>query len=207
MNCKEVLNKLTEYVEGTLPSAEREAMTSHFAACKSCHNALKERLAILKAMPLLAEMDPPAGFRADVMAAVREEASKQPTLSRWQRFARAWHPVRLAAAVLVLFLTIGYNIYPFMAAQTQQDMAQPELTIESVPPVKTLDDSNSAEQKKQADHVAIMAEEDSLQRAGEMFARAADTDEDNLPKRIIITTMGAGIAAVLAFTSRRKEAH
>lgn len=42
MKCKELVELVTEYLEGTLPSSDREAMDRHLAGCGGCHAYLEQ---------------------------------------------------------------------------------------------------------------------------------------------------------------------
>ncbi len=40
MNCNELVELVTEYLEGTLPSADRQRFDEHVAECNGCTNYL-----------------------------------------------------------------------------------------------------------------------------------------------------------------------
>jgi anti-sigma factor RsiW len=42
MNCKELVELVTEYLEGTLPPAERERFETHLGACSGCTHYLQQ---------------------------------------------------------------------------------------------------------------------------------------------------------------------
>ncbi|MBI1880871.1 MAG: zf-HC2 domain-containing protein [Chloroflexi bacterium] len=42
MNCRELVELVTEYLEGTLPSAERERFETHLSTCSGCTSYLRQ---------------------------------------------------------------------------------------------------------------------------------------------------------------------
>lgn len=42
LNCKELVELVTEYFEGTLPPAERERFEAHLGTCSACTNYLQQ---------------------------------------------------------------------------------------------------------------------------------------------------------------------
>jgi anti-sigma factor RsiW len=40
MNCQELVSQLSDYIDGLLPPAEREAVEQHVASCHGCHVVL-----------------------------------------------------------------------------------------------------------------------------------------------------------------------
>ena len=42
INCKELVELVTEYLEGTLPPSERERFEAHLSKCSGCTNYLQQ---------------------------------------------------------------------------------------------------------------------------------------------------------------------
>lgn len=66
MQCREVNELLSPYLDGVLNSVKREIISAHLAVCPGCRadfQALSEVVGVLKALPLV---ELPAGFTADV---------------------------------------------------------------------------------------------------------------------------------------------
>lgn len=55
MNCKELVELVTEYFEGTLPPAERERFETHLATCSACTNYLQQMQRTIQVVGQLTE--------------------------------------------------------------------------------------------------------------------------------------------------------
>lgn len=55
MTCKELVELVTEYLEGALPPDERERFEAHLAACQGCTNYLAQMRQTIKLMGKLTE--------------------------------------------------------------------------------------------------------------------------------------------------------
>ena len=141
MDCRSTVERLTRYVDGTLPATERAGVDQHLGACPPCRVAaageqngrelLRDRADRLRDAPL------PPGLRSRCEALVREHAEMgrlkpAPTTSNvGAGFSRpAWHtrlvPISLTA-VLVLFVAVAlfslatYRSETLLAAQLTAD--------------------------------------------------------------------------------------
>jgi len=66
MQCREINELLSPYLDGVLNSVKREIVAAHLAVCPGCRadfQTLSEVVGVLKALPLV---ELPAGFTADV---------------------------------------------------------------------------------------------------------------------------------------------
>lgn len=195
MKCEDVLGKMTAYVDGELPAEETNQIASHITSCPCCQNALKEMLAIAKAMPLLEEVEPPAGLRSQIMKQVRAEAEKKQSHTVWDSFKSHWYPLRAAAAMFILCLTLVYNIYPMMLMPQQEGADHGEqLDIMSEAPLPA--DSELHLTTEGSDDLRVASEEGLI---GSWLQQ-----EHGRPKRIVVTLIGGSLAGVFALKSRRK---
>ena len=46
-NCREVVELVTEYLEGTLPAPERDALEQHLAGCRGCTAYIEQMRAVI----------------------------------------------------------------------------------------------------------------------------------------------------------------
>ena len=62
ISCQELVELVTEYLEGTLPTEDRERFDSHVAACDGCRTYLEQiRVTVaLSGRLTLAQLDPDA---------------------------------------------------------------------------------------------------------------------------------------------------
>ncbi len=116
ISCQEALEKMAWAVE----SAPEPELSRHLASCESClarWRALRAIHALLEEAYLL---DPPPGFRDEVMASVRREAASRGLM----RIAAAFLLLSSAGAVLisVLFLSVWRAWSLFPAARIMVEM-------------------------------------------------------------------------------------
>lgn len=55
LTCKELVELVTEYVEGTMPEAERTRFDEHLAVCPGCVNYVEQMRATIRAVGSLRE--------------------------------------------------------------------------------------------------------------------------------------------------------
>ena len=68
MDCNELVELVTDYLEGRLPDAERERFDVHLGECEGCVNYVEQMRATVAVTGSLREDDLPAGA-ADVLLA------------------------------------------------------------------------------------------------------------------------------------------
>jgi anti-sigma factor RsiW len=71
MPCREFVEVVTGYLEGTLPEAERERFEEHLAGCPHCTAYLDQMRTVLRLTGRLTEDDIPAATRADLREVYR----------------------------------------------------------------------------------------------------------------------------------------
>lgn len=113
MNCSKARFLLSEYLDGEIQGAEREAVSEHLAECKDCALAFA---ALRNTSRLLAEaeVEPPIGLLAQIEAATinrptfRQRLSTAVTyLTRVPASAR-WATASAVAAVALVFAVMSY---------------------------------------------------------------------------------------------------
>jgi hypothetical protein len=102
MSCRDVQNRLHDYMEQTLPEPQRRQVEAHLKACSNCRQELSDMKASLVLIQNLDEVDPPPFLASRIMAEVRETSQKQSWLKRII-FAPVRIPVGALAAFLILF--------------------------------------------------------------------------------------------------------
>jgi hypothetical protein len=69
----------SDYIEGALPPATREAMSRHAAGCADCRRDEAALTALTRELNVLPTVDPPLFFRENVMAAIERQGDATPT--------------------------------------------------------------------------------------------------------------------------------
>jgi hypothetical protein len=131
MTCKDVLGKLDEYVDGTLPEAQLQEIELHLAGCAACREEearLRRLLDLASALPQ--EIRP----RRDLWPAItaRLESADEPSPER--ETPRFWaRPAWLAAAAALLFavasiVTQMRDVKPVDPVEGPTGVAQPAVS-------------------------------------------------------------------------------
>jgi anti-sigma factor RsiW len=67
MNCKELVELVTEYLEGTLPPTERERFETHLDACSGCTHYLQQMRQTIHTLGQLTEETIDLQTRAELL--------------------------------------------------------------------------------------------------------------------------------------------
>ena len=71
MSCRELVEIITEYLEGTLPPAERARFEAHLAVCPGCQTYLDQMRQTVRALGRLTEQSIPPQARQELLQVFR----------------------------------------------------------------------------------------------------------------------------------------
>jgi anti-sigma factor RsiW len=71
MNCRQVVELMTDYIEGALSAVERARFEDHIAGCDGCRAYLAQLQTARKIIGRLADEPVPAAVERDLLAAFR----------------------------------------------------------------------------------------------------------------------------------------
>lgn len=71
MNCKSLVELVTEYLEGALPDPDRERLEAHLAACDGCTAYLEQIRTTIRLTGALTEEQIPADARESLLHVYR----------------------------------------------------------------------------------------------------------------------------------------
>ena len=123
MECKDIREKLSAYVEGVVSSEEQAAIEIHLKSCPRCSEALSDLSKTIEHLKTLEEVTPPAWLTQNIMTKVRAEA--EPGKGVFQRLFYPLHiklPVGAIATIAIALTTI----YIFRTIQ-------PEIKLDRAP--------------------------------------------------------------------------
>lgn len=76
MGCKELVELITEYLEGTLPAADRARFEQHLGICEGCRNYLDQMRVVVATLGRISEESMPAEARQPLLEAFRHWKQK-----------------------------------------------------------------------------------------------------------------------------------
>lgn len=80
MPCNELVEVITEYLEGTLPAPDRVRFELHLTFCPACRDYLEQMRATVSALGKLSEESIPEDARPILLQAFRTWKKKRPSL-------------------------------------------------------------------------------------------------------------------------------
>ena len=99
-HCEKFAALLDPYIDGELSPEEAARVREHLAVCGRCREYVQAALAIRDAFPAVEDVEVPAGFTDEVMAAVRmDKARRKRRRTRW---SRRLLPLAACCAIVVL---------------------------------------------------------------------------------------------------------
>lgn len=107
MNCREIEDMLSAYIDGELAAAEALAVTKHLSMCNICRQELVELQEVINSIRNLPELDPPADFHAKLCARLSSFKGRRPWYK--QMGSRQWFPLGAVAAAILLFV-VSFNV-------------------------------------------------------------------------------------------------
>ena len=109
MNCDEIHDLITAYIQKEIAGEERISISQHLKTCKSCRESYLKELKLYYRLEYEEVMSPPepvqAGFKNDILARTRYESTRQ------QKFRKKWLWYT-AAAILIAGVMIGRYLAP-----------------------------------------------------------------------------------------------
>ncbi|MBI3891284.1 MAG: FecR domain-containing protein [Candidatus Wallbacteria bacterium] len=107
-DCRDISEKLTDFVEGELSGADQARVAAHLGGCDGCKAEVRSLQALFQTIGELPDLSPPAEAAGRVMARIRARSGRtpaQPPASGWLGWLRT-RPAQ-AAGLAVLILALG----------------------------------------------------------------------------------------------------
>ena len=71
MDCHQLVEAITDYLEGALPAEERAALDEHLAVCPDCRTYLEQMRQTIRLAGRITEASIPAAGRGELLAVFR----------------------------------------------------------------------------------------------------------------------------------------
>ena len=121
MQCNDIQEKLSAYMDGDISSEERRLIEEHLKSCQQCNETLADLRKTTEYVRDLGDIEPPAWLTQKIMTKIRSEAGREKSL--WQKLFYPIHiklPVEAAVAVLLAVTTV----YIFKTMQPEIKLAK-----------------------------------------------------------------------------------
>lgn len=83
MKCDLAIQHITDYIKDRVDAPLRVILDHHYSECALCRQELEGERELLSLFEGLPEVEPPLGFRAQVMGRIAEQPHRRTWLSRW----------------------------------------------------------------------------------------------------------------------------
>ena len=131
MECKDIQENLSAYLEGVVSSEDRKFINEHLSSCQQCSGALEDMKKTGELLQNLEEIEPPPWLTKKIMSQVREESEHKEGI-----FHKLFYPLHIkipmeafaTLIVVVMVLSIYKTIEPDMKA-----IQAPPATIHAIP--------------------------------------------------------------------------
>jgi hypothetical protein len=125
MECNEIKEKLSDYMDDLLSPEEKALVEQHLNVCSGCKTALEELEQTVMSMKGIEDLDPPPWLEQKIMAEVREEAEKKKGMvHKLFPGINFTIPVRAAAAVAVC--VVGFLVFRTMEKEMKDIDVKPD---------------------------------------------------------------------------------
>jgi hypothetical protein len=160
MECRDIREKLSAYLEGSASSEEKKLIEGHLSACPECRGTLEDLKKAGNLIRELPEVEPPPWLTKKIMVRVRAEEERKKGL--WRKLFYPLHiKVPLEALATVLIAVVA--VYVFKAVEPE--MRQARLTAPSSP-VVTREEAPRLPGKPGADSLTFRKKPAALPPAG-----------------------------------------
>lgn len=140
MNCEEVANHFSDYLDKTLDTATMTRVATHIIVCPLCRTESNDLADCIEQVAGLPALDAPLGFAQRVMAHVRDIEEKP---SIWQWLFQSWSKkIPLQATAVVMVAVLAVFLYQKEEPLKQNDSMK--LALQSAAPTATAEKKRTA---------------------------------------------------------------
>lgn len=127
MECHEVSDLLSAYIDGELDPMDSKNVANHLSVCSYCRNELSELQQTIDLLHELPDLAPPPDFCLQVMNRIKSEPKKQAWIQ-----SRHWFSFGAVAAAILLFIVSVNVVSPFKSFPYLTETSQ-EIVADSSP--------------------------------------------------------------------------
>jgi hypothetical protein len=191
MTCHEIVLRLSDHLDGLLPTDQAAELTGHLRACEACRGVFADLTRVRDAARSLGPITPPAHVWLEIAGRIQLDQAADtkgvvPSAPRAGAPAAAWQWMGLAAALVLVTSAV------YVVARPDGPTVAPVVTAvdsnaEDVPTVETVEDTL---RRAEAEYERAIAQLEQIVRSGseDVSADALDTLQRN------VTTIDSAIA-------------
>ena len=199
MNCETAKNLIQPYLEGRLPTLERNEFVYHVTECGACETEVLKYRQLFRGLRSLERFEAPSRIQAGVLAHLQAEGMihepRFPVIKRGlDRFldlpAKVRYPAAALAAVAVMYLPVGFILTGTSGslARATESVARAVLWLQST-----------------AGDVSARTNVEPYTRAARTVSHAAAEAFSPLAAFVIVVALIAVVAFMAALIVRRKK--
>src|ERR1041384_545756 len=101
MNCEQIQDDLSAYVDGELPPARKPEIHAHVAGCPACQRRVAELEKLASGVAAMPQLQPAPRFLADVRRKIQAESEPRTSWIDWL-FRPVWLKVPIEALAVII---------------------------------------------------------------------------------------------------------
>ena len=121
MQCNNIQEKLSAYIDGDISSEEKMLIDEHLKSCQQCNETLAEMTKTTEYVRNLADIEPPAWLTQKIMTKIRSEAGREKSI--WRKLFYPL-PIKLPLEAALAVLLAVTTIYIFKTMQPEMKLAK-----------------------------------------------------------------------------------
>ncbi len=90
MSCEKLQERISSFVDGQLPSAERESVLAHIASCRDCSSYREALDGVRRAVRQMSRPPVPAALTARLRVHASHEQARRRARADWRAWTRYW---------------------------------------------------------------------------------------------------------------------
>jgi len=123
MNCSEIQQRLSGFIDGILPPEEKVLIEDHLKSCLKCNESFADLRKTIDYVHSLEDIEPPAWLRQKIIAAIEPEAKPKKGILK-KLFYPLYIKLPIEAAAVILIAVTALHIFKTI---------QPEVKIAKAP--------------------------------------------------------------------------
>ena len=140
MNCPEIQERLSAFIDGIVPPEEKMLIEDHLKLCSKCNKSLADLRKTIDYVHSLEDIEPPAWLRQKIIAAIEPEAKPKKGILK-KLFYPLYIKLPIEAAAVILIAVTALHIFKTIQpevkiAKTPSEEITTQIPLPSSPPLE-----------------------------------------------------------------------